>query len=60
MPGNLDDLASARQRWPKRHDNLLEALQAVFKAWSNCRETEQDNALEQIEGLFMPPGLFFR
>jgi hypothetical protein len=54
----LDDLALARQRWPQRHTDLPAAVQAVFTAWTKCRETEQDNALNRVEGFFKPPGRF--
>jgi hypothetical protein len=50
----LDDLALARQRWPQRQTDLPVAVQAMFTAWAKCRETEQDNALNQITEFFKP------
>jgi hypothetical protein len=52
----LEDLALARQRWLQRQTDLPVAVQAMFTAWTKCRETEQDDALSQITGVFKPPG----
>ena len=54
----VDNLAKARQRWPKRANNLPSPVQAVFDAWEQCEETQLDEALEQIEGFTRPPGRF--
>ena len=54
----VDNLAKARQRWPKQATNLPSPVQAVFDAWEQCEETQLDEALEQIEGFTRPPGRF--
>jgi hypothetical protein len=33
MPIDMNKLATARQRWPKRTDTLPSQVQAVFMAW---------------------------
>jgi hypothetical protein len=60
MSIDIDNLAKARQRWPKRTTNLPSPspVQAVFDAWEQCGENELDEALEQIEGFTRPPGRF--
>ncbi len=54
----MNKLVTARQRWPKRMDNLPSSVQAVFAAWEQCGEHELDEALVQIEGFLKPSGRF--
>jgi len=54
----MNSLVIARQRWPKNTNGLAAPVCAVFNAWERCRETDQDEALELIDGFTRPPGRF--
>jgi hypothetical protein len=56
MPSDMNSLAFARQRWPKNTNSLAAPVRAVFNAWDRCRETDQDDALELIDGFTRPSG----
>ena len=58
MPSDMTGLALARQRWPKHPNGLSAPVRAVFTAWEQCQEGEQDEALDQIDGFTRPPGRF--
>ncbi len=58
MPSDMNDLAVARQRSPKHPNGLSVSVRAVFTAWEQCQEAEQDEALDQIDGFTRPPGRF--
>ena len=58
MPSDMNSLVIARQRWPKNTNGLAAPVRAVFNAWERCRETDQDEALELIDGFTRPPGRF--
>jgi hypothetical protein len=58
MAVDMNRLTKARQLWPKNTANLPAAVQAVFHAWEQCREADQDVALGLIEGLTRSPGRY--
>ena len=58
MPSDMANLAIARQRWPKHPNGLPAPVRAVFTAWEQCQQAEQDEALDQIDGFTRPPGRF--
>ena len=58
MPPDMTSLALARQRWPKHPNGLSAPVRAVFTAWEQCQQAEQDEALDQIDGFTRPPGRF--
>ena len=51
----MTNLARARQRWPKHPNGLSAPVRAVFTAWEQCQQAEQDEALDQIDGFTRPP-----
>ena len=59
MPSDMTNLALARQRWPKHPNGLSAPVRAVFTAWEQCQQAEQDEALDQIDGFTRPPGRFY-
>jgi hypothetical protein len=50
MAVDMNRLTKARQLWPKQTANLAAPVQAFYHAWEQCREADQDAALETIEG----------
>jgi hypothetical protein len=58
MAVDMNRLTKARQLWQKNTANLPAAVQAVFHAWEQCREADQDVALGLIEGLTRSPGRY--
>jgi hypothetical protein len=54
MSSDMIGLAIARQRWPKHPNGLPPPVHAVFTAWEQCREADQDEALDQIDGFTRP------
>ena len=58
MAVDVENLPAARQRWPRATASLSAPVKAVFQAWEQCLEREQDEALEQIAGFTRPPGRF--
>ena len=58
MSSDMNSLAFARQRWPKNTNSLTAPVRAVFNAWERCRDTDQDEALELIDGFTRPSGRF--
>ena len=58
MAVDMSRLTKARQLWPKNTASLSAPVQAVFHAWEQCREADQDAALRLIEGLTRSPGRY--
>ena len=58
MAVDMNRLTKARQLWPKNTANLPAPVQAIFQAWEQCREADQDEALRLIEGLTRSPGRY--
>ena len=58
MAVDMNRLTKARQLWPKNTVNLPAPVQAVFHAWEQCREADQDAALDLIEGFTRSPGRY--
>ena len=58
MAVDLENLSAARQRWSRSTASLSAPVKAVFQAWEQCLDREQDEALERIEGFTRPPGRF--
>ncbi len=58
MAVDMENLSEARQRWPRSTASLSAPVKAVFQAWEQCLDHEQDEALERIDGFTRPPGRF--
>ncbi len=55
MPSDMTGLALARQRWPKHPNGLSAPVRAVFTAWEQRQEVEQDEALLGPDRWLRPP-----
>jgi hypothetical protein len=58
MVVDMENLSAARQRLPRSTASLSAPVEAVFQAWEQCLDREQDEALERIEGFTCPPCRF--
>jgi hypothetical protein len=58
MAVDMSRLTKARQLWPKQTTNLAAPVQAFYHAWEQCREADQDAALETIAGFTRSPGRY--
>jgi hypothetical protein len=55
---DMSRLTKARQKWPKQTASLAAPVQAFCHAWEQCREADQDAALNLIEGFTRSPGRY--
>jgi hypothetical protein len=58
MAVDMSRLTKARQLWPKQTASLPASVQAFYTAWEQCREADQDAALETIPGFTRSPGRY--